>query len=524
MHLPLARLELTRAARHKSIHWLRFVAPTVCAAALLLAWFIMSMGGAAIYETANLAGSFLTNTVFGFLLFTVCVLTPLFASSTIASEKQERSLGLLLLTNIRGRDLFIAKGLTVFLQVELLVLGCLPLQAIASLLGGLSLQMLIGQQIAAASLCLIVASLGLLCSSLASRVTDAFLATIGTMVVWFIAASFADTMLLAPIGLRGASGLSVLASTLQPSFLMKDVLLNAAYSLGLALVVGSVVWYRLPRLTDDAAKPMRAGRSLRRYGRWLDRIRYLRLGPVDRLYAAAAAGAGGALYRWPWAPLVVLITVIVSLIPNGLVGLPITLLIIYDGVSCITSVRQTGGTDALYLTSATDRQIARGIHRTHLRRALLFLPAMLTSDVSTYVFMFTMINMQSSGAWDAWLAFASLLIAVAGSFVSLYAFTCLGCGASTWKGTPGMLTFKAILALFGAYLVGYMISMAVMIAVQTTMFLGTSPSSAAMVSFTMIIQVVMLLPITLTLLGFAVTWQGRFRQTLAQRWRTGAEA
>ncbi|MCC6698844.1 MAG: ABC transporter permease, partial [Candidatus Hydrogenedentes bacterium] len=169
MHLPLAHLELTRAARHKSIHWLRFVAPTVCGAALLLAWFFMSMGGSTLYETVNIAGSFLTNTVFGFLLFTVCVLTPLFASSTIAAEKQERSLGLLLLTNIRGRDLFIAKALTVFLQVELLVLGCLPLQAIASFLGGLSLQMLIGQQIAAASLCLVVASLGLLCSSFASR-------------------------------------------------------------------------------------------------------------------------------------------------------------------------------------------------------------------------------------------------------------------------------------------------------------------------------------------------------------------
>ncbi|MCC6695620.1 MAG: hypothetical protein IT365_08315, partial [Candidatus Hydrogenedentes bacterium] len=396
-------------------------------------------------------------------------------------------------------------------------------QAIASFLGGLSLQMLIGQQIAAASLCLVVASLGLLCSSFASRVTDAFLATIGVMVVWFFAASFLDTMLLRPIGLRGASGLSVLTSTLQPSFMMTDVLLNAALSLGLALLVGAVVWYRLPHLTDDTAKPARARRSLRRYGRWLDRIRYLRLGPVDRLYAAAAAGAGGALYRWPWAPLVVVITVVVSLIPNGLVGLPITLLIIYDGVSCITAVRRTGGTDALYLTSATDRQIARGIHRTHLRRAMLFLPAMLTSDVSSHVFMFSMMTSQTAGVWDGWLALASILIAITGSFVSLYAFASLGCVASTWRGTPGMLTFKAILALFAAYIVGYMISMGVMIAVQTTMLYGTSTSSAAMVSFTMIVQVVMMLPITVTLLGFAVTWQGRFRQALAQRWRTGAE-
>ncbi len=524
MQLPLAQLELNRTARRKSTHGLRFVAPGLCAAVLLLVWFFMTIGGASANEMANFAGSFVSKTVLAYLVFVGCVLAPLFASGVIATEKQERSLGILLLTNIRGGDLVIAKGATIFLQVELLALGCLPLQAIASFLGGLTLKMLISQQISTAFLCMVTTALGLLCSTLAWRAIDAFFMTVGMVVAWLILASSIDTVVLESAGFGTASGLTLLIHTAYPDLAFGAVWRNGLYSLVPTLLAVSLVWVRLPRMTDDAGVRRRSARGRPRYSSWLDGIRYLRLNPVDRLYAANAAGVGGALYRWPWWPLVVLLTVILMVVPGGFGALLVVMLIVYDAASCITAVRQNGGADLLYLTEAAGHHLARGIHRTHLRRSLLFLPAMIAANVWSYIVMYGLFLAHELTPFDLGIAAACLIISLVGTWVSLYAYASLGCVASTWRGNPAMLTFKAMLALFGVYILSGVFSGFISMA-----FFMTTSGRQAMTGpanpgiWTLIMQTAISVAFALVMLAFGRSWYSSFGQKLSRRWRCGVE-
>jgi hypothetical protein len=82
-----------------------------------------------------------------------------------------------------------------------------------------------------------------------------------------------------------------------------------------------------------------------------------------------------------------------------------------------------------------------------------------------------------------------------------------------------MLTFKALLALLGVSIFSYMVSMIIMIAAMTA-----SRAANTTLSFSMAVQIFMMIPATLVLLGFAGAWQSRFGQKLARRWRTGAES
>lgn len=321
-----------------------------------------------------------------------------------------------------------------------------------------------------------------------------------------------------------ANGLFLLIETANPAFDFGTVWRNGLYSLVPTLLAVSLVWVRLPRMTDDAGVRRRSARGRPRYSLWLDGIRYLRLNPVDRLYAANAAGVGGALYRWPWWPLVVLLTVIFMVFPGGFGGLLIAMLVVYDAASCITAVRQNGGADLLYLTEAAGHHLARGIHRTHLRRGLLFLPAMIAADIWSHIGMPSFIMIPGIAPPPLWTVLGSLTVAIVGTWVTLYTYASLGCVASTWRGNPAMLTFKAMLALFGVYIFSGIFSGAISMA-----FFLTKPARQAMTNpanpgiWALIMQVAVGIAFLLVMLAFGRSWYSSFGRKLARAWRCGAE-
>jgi ABC-type transport system involved in multi-copper enzyme maturation permease subunit len=79
---------------------------------------------------------FWTLTVFQFIL--VCLLTPAMAGTTLAVEKEQRTMEMLLLSALTPREIVWGKFLASLLNVSLLVVCSVPLTAMSFMLGGVS--------------------------------------------------------------------------------------------------------------------------------------------------------------------------------------------------------------------------------------------------------------------------------------------------------------------------------------------------------------------------------------------------
>ncbi|MDW8368246.1 MAG: ABC transporter permease, partial [Abditibacteriales bacterium] len=79
---------------------------------------------------------FWTLTVFQFIL--VCLLTPAMAGTTLAVEKEQRTMEMLLLSALTPREIVWGKFLASLLTVSLLVVCSVPLSAMSFMLGGVS--------------------------------------------------------------------------------------------------------------------------------------------------------------------------------------------------------------------------------------------------------------------------------------------------------------------------------------------------------------------------------------------------
>jgi len=193
-------------------------------------------------------------------------------------------------------------------------------------------------------------------------------------------------------------------------------------------------------------------------------------------------------------------------------------------VSTITAVRENGGADLLYLTESPSHHLARGIHRTHFRRALLFLPAMIAGSARAYFMLASLTSVQSLSPQQWAIVIGGQVLSLLSIWVYLYAYVCLGCVASTWKGSPAMCTFKGILALLGAYIAAsFGGGILMMVFMFTTIGQGAVSNPSNIVAWTLVSQIAMSIPYVLVLLTFGRAWQSAFGRKLARHWRTGAE-
>ncbi|MCC6488085.1 MAG: hypothetical protein IT364_11350 [Candidatus Hydrogenedentes bacterium] len=325
---------------------------------------------------AAFCNNLITNAVYGFQLFVAFLYTPLLASETIAKEKQERTLPLLLMTGARETDVFVAKGLSVFLQAELLILGCLPLQAFSTFFGGLTLEMMLGQQIVLALICVLLTSLGLLCSAVSFRPMDALALTLAGEGVWLAAGALLDATAIGPLGWGPAFAIGAINSTFEPSFSSSCVLFFAVLSPAFAVLLCACAVYALLR-TAHVREPRRVTRS-RDFAsmKILDYFPWLRHDPIGRLYAANVSAGGGIIHRWPWWICILLVSCVLAAPWPVPLWPVIVLLIIYDVSSSLSSTHEDGSMELLFVTSISEKGLARAIYRTHLRRACVLLPAL----------------------------------------------------------------------------------------------------------------------------------------------------
>ncbi|MBN2307625.1 MAG: hypothetical protein JXR94_01560 [Candidatus Hydrogenedentes bacterium] len=508
MNLPLAELELTRAGRRGSTYALRGIVVGLTWLGFLWVWSMFVLLGRDDQFLLEMVGPFTAGVARALQLFAVFAVGALFSAGLIAEEKRDRTLGLLLMADIRALDIFLAKFLTAFLYVELLALGALPVLAIASLLGGISVPGMALQLLILTAATLAVCAMGLLSSTLSERPIEALFRLAVLEGVWFGLTYAIDYGPWAVVGWR-TSIMAAMWAAGQPMANPFCWLPSVAIALAIAAVASFLTVRLLPRQAYQ-----KAGVGRRRPARTgvLSKPRFA-MKPATRLVAASAPGL--AVHSWP-RPLQWLVAL--ALIPLGVlpcVGiLLVMLLIIYDVTSSITAARDEGSFDALLVTPAGDRELACAIYAAFARRAFLFFPAVAVSGGLDIVREGRMCLAQPevlSSPWlPAYLSVVYLLLPLA----SLLAYVSAGCWASTLRMRPVAQALVAGFTLLLAYHVAWVLSFSCLGAL---LHLGDSSLSY----YPRMLSGGAIPVVTLVAFAVAYAFYRRFAWHLSRKWRTG---
>lgn len=129
--LPVVQRELLVASRSAMIRWQRFGA-----VALGVGVFLVVMLGS--QQTPQLVGGQLFYLLAALLWVLAWLSGPLITTDALTREKREGTLGLLLLTELRGYDIVLGKAAASALQQVMLLVGVLPVLALPVAMGGIS--------------------------------------------------------------------------------------------------------------------------------------------------------------------------------------------------------------------------------------------------------------------------------------------------------------------------------------------------------------------------------------------------
>ncbi|MFA6239703.1 MAG: hypothetical protein WC655_02165 [Candidatus Hydrogenedentales bacterium] len=382
IHMPLVALELTRSGRKTSTYWLRTVPAILCLIVLMFAVPTQTQQDAGV--AAEIAGSVLRRTLLIFQLAAALLAAPLFAAGAIARERQENTLNLLLLANCRAHDLVLAKVFAAFIQSELLILGCLPLQGIAAFLGGITIQASLYDLAVISSINLVMITSGVLASTVARRAADAYILVLGASLV-----CCAGLVVLLP-------GLSPFVDDSEKTWWLGVPFVMCCLAVAVATTLMSVTLLRRIQATPSKRKTRRSRKAWTLP--WLPAS--LRLTPLARLYGATATEYGAGMLQGPGATIVMVVSILVALLPFGFVGLLATLIVAYDAATTLTMARRKGDLDLLFVTGADDRALARAIVHSQFKRALVFLPALAINTLATSVFAFFASGMEALAALE----------------------------------------------------------------------------------------------------------------------------
>ena len=173
---PLVGCELSRVSRKRWVYAVRSVL------AVAACFFLLAAHGGLLgtrLDAMERLGGMLAGLVCGFGYLVTFLMAPLLAADLMAPEKEERSLGLLMLTGLSRADILLGKLAAVFLPCEALILSSLPIQALSAFLGGVSVW---AGTIHYLVLSLAIASMaawGLFCSTVCHRRGEALCCALG---------------------------------------------------------------------------------------------------------------------------------------------------------------------------------------------------------------------------------------------------------------------------------------------------------------------------------------------------------
>jgi ABC-type transport system involved in multi-copper enzyme maturation permease subunit len=341
---------------------------------------------------------------FGLLLFQVLTYVQLtlllfFAAlsgaSTVTQEKDRRTFVLLLLTDLRNREIVLGKLLGSLLQIGLFLAGAIPLLALNLLLGGVSAGQIIQAAVVLAATGLAAGSLGLLVALWRDKTFQALALTVLFLVLYLFLVHALDLVpnLFALLGMEdlvSPQTISRVQSYLEPYLALREVVepppdgAQPAYGFGLAMLGVSLLLNGYSILRLRVWNP--SGEPIMQRERPEDQ-------DEDKDRARAHAAPGAVRHVWPnpilWReirtraygrrPLLVKLAyfVVVGLVcyyafaPGGgrewaaarglvPVGILSLLLVSAQAVTAITSERDTGALDLLLVTDLTPREFIFG--------------------------------------------------------------------------------------------------------------------------------------------------------------------
>jgi ABC-type transport system involved in cytochrome c biogenesis permease component len=157
--LPVVERELRVAARRRGTYWSRFTAGTIGAG--LAAFTLLSVTG----SNEDIGGDLFA--VVGTVVFLYAAFAGTLATcDCLSEEKREGTLGLLFLTDLKGRDVVLGKLAATSLNVFYGMLAVLPMLAIPFVLGGVTHAEMLRVVLVSINLLFFFLSIGLFVSSL----------------------------------------------------------------------------------------------------------------------------------------------------------------------------------------------------------------------------------------------------------------------------------------------------------------------------------------------------------------------
>lgn len=187
--------DLVRLARKPRNYYLRCAYLT----ALMIGWWYVYEGsqplGGTINDYARLARNF-SFALLGIQYAVILLLTPIYLAGTIVEERESRTLELLYQTQLTDREILLGKFAARVVHLMFFVLMSLPMLAIISLWGGISVEFLLVHFGVSLLLIVLVGSMCLWVSVTAARYTEALMLAYalqipmlyGTFVVGMVAA------------------------------------------------------------------------------------------------------------------------------------------------------------------------------------------------------------------------------------------------------------------------------------------------------------------------------------------------
>lgn len=345
------------------------------------------------------------NARFGYIAFRLVTLVQLVillffaalsAASTVAQEKDRRTFVLLLLTDLRNHEIVLGKLVGSLLQIGILLAGTVPLLAMLTLLGGISLMQIVDAVLILATTALAAGSLGGLMALWREKTFQSLALTVLLLVLYLciVHALSLVPLLLGVIGapdLLSQDSVRELQIRLEPFLALDQVLdpaeayatLRPAFGFGIAMVlltmaINALAMFKLRRW-NPSGEPIIQRESAAQEDDTKDRAR-----------AHAAPGATRTVWSNPilWReiatraygrrPLVVKLayflvlamvcffalgsartdwTAAYGLVPVGILSL---LLISAQAVTSITSERDLGALDLLLVTDLSPKEFIFG--------------------------------------------------------------------------------------------------------------------------------------------------------------------
>ena len=452
MEFPLAARELTRSGKSKWTYVLRTVVLGLMFVVVLVVCGLSSLTPMGIDSVGETLGRSLAVATRFFQTIIIILLAPLFAAGLIAREKEERTLGLLILADFRGWDVFLAKLLSAFLQTELLLLSTLPILAFAAFFGGVSIPAVALRVFLLSVWAFAVCAVGLLFSTLSRRAVAAACWTLAIVALWNAAgpllSRFGYRMPLQTVWNIGEAVRRADESGQATFYWVPSVALTAMVAAG-AVLLGIVL---LPRQVYERPRRDWARTTRSKLPRW----RLLRMNPAAQLLASTGSGLSGSLHA-TWARLLIAAGLILLGLATSCLGpLIIVALLVYDITVSMASAQASHALDDIRLTLMDDRALGRAVLRAHLANTAIYIPAFVVTtfhSVFGWIFWELLEDMVIGSQFGTPFLASILLLWALMIVVDLVArFFCLlsvGSYAGTLRTTPFGETVTALVIVLG---------------------------------------------------------------------------